>query len=80
MRESLRRYIAAELRGDPADTVADDDDLLGGGIVDSIGLMSLVSFVEREFDLVVPLEDVTIENFLSIATIETYLKQRAIAE
>ncbi len=77
MKETLRRYISQELLSDrDGSPLADDEDLLGGGLVDSVGMMSLVLWVEEEFGVAVPPEDVTIENFFSIDTIDAYLKQR----
>lgn len=77
MKETLRDYIGRELIGlEEGTTVQDDEDLLGGGLVDSVGMMSLVMFVEERFDLRVPPEDVTIENFFSIETIDRYLRGR----
>jgi acyl carrier protein len=77
MRETIRRYIAHELLSDRGQAeVGDDDDLLGTWAIDSVGVMSLVLFVEEEFELAVPPEDVTIENFLSIRAIEAYLRAR----
>jgi acyl carrier protein len=77
MKEVLRRYIAQELLSDRnGAAVGDDDDLLGGWAIDSVGMMSLVLFVEEEFELSVPSEDVTIENFFSINAIDAYLRNR----
>jgi acyl carrier protein len=77
MKETLRRYIGHELLSRNGDApVDDDDDLLASGLVDSVGMMSLVLFIEEEFALPVPPEDVTIENFLSLNTIDAYLRRR----
>jgi acyl carrier protein len=77
MKEILRRYIAQELLSDRNGVVVgDDDDLLGGWAVDSVGMMSLVLFIEEEFEVPVPPEDVTIENFFSINAIDGYLRNR----
>ncbi len=77
MKEILRRYIAQELLSHRnGAVVGDDDDLLGSWSIDSVGMMSLVLFIEEEFRLPVPPEDVTIENFLSINAIDAYLRKR----
>lgn len=77
MKDTIRRYIGEQLlnRSNGA-TIDDDDDLLGSGLVDSVGMMSLVLFLEDEFRVTVPPEDVIIENFLSIRTIERYVRGR----
>jgi acyl carrier protein len=76
MKDAIRSFIADRLLNQPGGGIADDEDLLGTGLVDSVGMMSLVLFVESEFDVSVPPEDVIVENFLSISTIETYLQTR----
>ncbi len=80
MREALKRYIAHELLGRrDAHGLADDDDLLGSG-VDSVGMMTLVLFIEERWRLPVPPEDVTIENFQTVERIESYLRGRGAGE
>ena len=53
-----------------------DDDLLGEGLIDSMGVMWLVAFIEEKFGIDVPLEDVTINNFRTIALIDAYLNKK----
>lgn len=64
------------LNGRTEITVTSQDDLLTSGIVDSIGIMQLISFVEKEFGVKVPPEDMTLENFLSIDAIANYIERR----
>ena len=52
------------------------DDLLGGGLVDSLGIMRLIAFIEDEHAINVPPGDVTIENFRSIETVARYIEER----
>lgn len=76
MRDRLKRYIGEDLLGNGHIPVGDEDDLLELG-VDSVGMMTLVLFVEQEWQLSVPPEDVILENFQSIAAIERYVRARA---
>ena len=79
MRERLAQHITGELLGlsdGAAHDLAADEDLLGGGLLDSIGVMSLVFFIEREFGVQVPPEDVTIENFQTLERIAAYVARR----
>lgn len=75
MRDCLRRYIGEQLLNGRNTQVADEDDLLETGI-DSVGMMALVLFIEEEWKVAVPPEDVIIENFQSVASIEAYLQKR----
>ena len=77
MKDTLKEYIEQELIGDRgAATLGDDDNLLGSGLVDSVGMMTLVLFIEDTFAVTVPPEDVTIEHFMSVNTIDAYLQKR----
>ena len=74
MKPGVRRYVVEELL--EGREIADDDDLLLSGLVDSIGVMRLVAHVEQAYGVQVPPEDITIENFVSIAAIGAYLARR----
>jgi len=50
------------------------DDLLGSGLIDSMGIMRLVEFVEDTFDKTIPPEDIVIENFMDVNSIVKYLE------
>lgn len=74
MRETIRRFIESELlSGHP---VEDDEDLLVGGSVDSLGVMRLVAFIETTFALRVPAGDVRLPNFATVDAITAYLERR----
>jgi len=55
------------------------DDWLANGLVDSIGVIQIVSFVERELNAPIPEEDVTVDNFKSLKDIAKYLEQRKVS-
>jgi acyl carrier protein len=46
--------------------VADGDNLLESGIIDSLGVLELVTFMQQEFSVTVDDEDLTPENFQNI--------------
>lgn len=75
MKDRLRRYIDGQLLNGRNTQIADQDDLLESGI-DSVGMMALVLFIEEEWKVAVPPEDVILENFQSVASIEAYLQTR----
>ena len=66
------------LNGSKEVTVSPEADLLSSGLVDSIGMMQLIGFIENEFDVKVPPEDMIIENFLTIDAISSYIERRKI--
>ena len=76
--EAIKQYLTKELSSDHKNlNLSVDDNLLIGNLVDSLGVMRLVSFVEQRFNIRVPPEDVTIEHFRSIRVIAEYIESRA---
>jgi acyl carrier protein len=53
----------------------DDEPLLGRGIIDSLGVMELIGFVEEAFGIQVNDFDVTEEHFGSVAAIARYVEK-----
>ena len=58
--------------------IGEDDDLLASGLIDSLGAMALIHFIERDLGIDVPAEDVTIEHFASLRAIDAYLGRRGV--
>jgi acyl carrier protein len=73
----LTDYITKELAIGRAKALAPDDDLLASGILDSLGLMQLVLFIEEKLGFKIPDEDVVIDNFRTVRTLVDYLDQKA---
>jgi acyl carrier protein len=57
------------------DEVGEDESFLASGIIDSIGVMHLVSFIESELGTKVPDTDLVPENFDSVARIAAYVER-----
>ena len=53
-----------------------DTDLLLSGIVDSLGVVRIVQWLEERTGMVVDAADVTLENFQTVTAIVGYLDQR----
>ena len=67
----IRDFIVSKLLNGRA--IADDENLLLSGLIDSLGVFELVAFLEKTFSIAVPLDEVVLENFTSVATIEAYV-------
>lgn len=76
IKEKLCAYVSEELL-DSDETITANDNLLADGMVDSMGMLRLVAYIDDVWDIQVPPQDFTIENFKTVATIEAYLKSRA---
>jgi acyl carrier protein len=51
-------------------SIGPDDDLIRGDVVDSLGLIELVDFIEERFGVRIDDDDVVIANFRDIRSIE----------
>ena len=74
--DSIRNYIRTEILNDAEAVIGPQDDLLLNGLIDSLGVTRLVAYLEEQTKLEIPPEDVTLENFSSLATIDAYLRLR----
>ena len=79
LEETLQHYIRHELLNGQHDLTTDDN-LLTDGMVDSIGMVRLIGFIEENFGVEIPPEDFTIENFETIKIITSYLRERMDSE
>lgn len=73
----LKDYIKDEFIRNPNVQLDENEDLIGSGILDSLGILKLVSFIETTFDIDVPDGDVVYENFHSLDAINSYLQQNS---
>lgn len=73
---ALTEFVRNELLHGRKMALTDDADLLSAGIVDSLGILRLVAFMEERFGVKVPDEDVVFENFQSIKAMAGYVSQR----
>lgn len=70
----LKAFVETSLLN--GQSVATEENLLLSGLVDSLGVMSLVAHIEETFGFKIPFEDVVIENFMSIDTMSAYVEKR----
>jgi acyl carrier protein len=75
LKEQLIRFVSDELLSGTAE-VRGDEDLLADGLVDSLGMVRLVGYLEAQLGMTVPPVDFTIENFRSIDTVVAYARRR----
>jgi acyl carrier protein len=70
-------YISREIVQDPTQLpLSNETPLLEDGILDSLGLLQLVVFLEERFGITVAEADLVPENFASVATICACLRAR----
>jgi len=57
-------------------TLRVDDKILENGILDSPGIISLVCFIEEEYNITIEQEEMNIDNFESIMSIEQFVENK----
>jgi acyl carrier protein len=57
--------------------VTADTELLESGVLDSVGILNLVSFLEEQFGFSVPFEEFVPENFKTTSAIVTMISRLA---
>jgi acyl carrier protein len=68
--EIIQEFISHELLHDSRKTpLSDDDQLIEMGIIDSLGIMTLLVFLEERFSIQISGDDLVPENFGSITAI-----------
>lgn len=76
MQKIISEYIETELlSGQGEIQLTADEDILTTGLIDSLGIMKLIAFLEEKFEVAIPPEDMTIENFLTVEVIEQYIQK-----
>ncbi|MFK7936437.1 MAG: acyl carrier protein [Saprospiraceae bacterium] len=76
MQQTIINYIEQELLQEPLeDGLTTDEDLLTSGLLDSLSVMNLVSFLEEKFQLAIPPEDLTLDNFMTVDAMTSYLQE-----
>jgi acyl carrier protein len=74
--EQLTEFITATFPLARKRRLAPHDHLLESGIVDSLGVLNLVGFVERQFQVAVTDDDLVPENFQSIDHLTAFVRRK----
>jgi acyl carrier protein len=73
----VREFIARNfLFSDQGFTYADDDSFLEEGIIDSLGIIELVAFVEKDFSIKVGDQELLPANFDSVAKLTAFITRK----
>ena len=73
-RERLTRFIETDVVGQDETSIDPEQSLLDEGLMDSIGLLRVIAFVEAETGLRIPDARVTPTNFESVVAIESLVR------
>ncbi len=75
--ESIEKFLLTEIAADSGKKSLDpDEDLLEQGIVDSLGLMKLIVFMEGTFGIKVNDAEILPENFQGLKSMVNFVEQK----
>jgi len=75
MKETIKKYIIEKIVGEEID-FADDASLFSEGIIDSLGQVKLIAFLEKHFNISINPGEITVENFDTINQIVKLIEQK----
>jgi acyl carrier protein len=76
----IRQFIVEKLYFAENNSLRDQDSFLETGVIDSMGVMELVAFVQSEFGVSVEQREVVVENFDSIQKLAEFIRRKARTE
>lgn len=77
MKNQIRGFIAENfLFSNNGFDLDDDESFLEAGVVDSLGVLELVTFVEEKFDVPVSDDEIVPANFDSVNNLATYIESK----
>ncbi len=74
--QALKEFVYVRFPLAKKKNVGDNDELLNTGIVDSLGILEIVSFVERTFQITIADEELTSENFETLAALAKFVESK----
>lgn len=76
IRSRVRSFITNRFPAAAARSISDEVPLLDSGVVDSLGVLDIVGFLDAEFGMEIDDSDLSPENFASIASIAQFVAER----
>ncbi len=75
-KDKIKNFIVENFLFGKNDGLEDTTSFLDGGIIDSTGVLELVSFLEEEFSIAVEDEELVPENLDSINNVIAYVEKK----
>jgi acyl carrier protein len=76
-KDIIEKFIREEIvKGKINVTLTANDDLIQSGIIDSLGIQKLIAFLESSFSINIADEELVPENFESIESIDSFIRNK----
>ena len=76
IKEQLVTFFQDNFMIDLPENFSDDDSLMNNGIVDSTGILELVTFLEETYNFKIANDDIVPENLDSINRLRNYIQSK----
>ncbi len=76
--DKIREFILKNLYSSEDSFIGDADSFLETGVIDSMGVMELVGFVQKEFGLEVAQQEIVVENFDSVRKLADFVRKKLV--
>lgn len=73
IKDQLKNFIYENFPKARQENIDFDFDLMGGKVIDSLGMLPIIEFIETSFNIIVENDHVIEENFKSISTMAEYI-------
>ncbi|MGD0695738.1 MAG: acyl carrier protein [Terriglobia bacterium] len=78
IKEEIRQYILTEfLPGEKPSNLRDDTALRTSGIIDSVGLLRMIDYIEERYKIQVEAHEAGVENFDRIEDIAAFIQRKS---
>ena len=73
----IKEFIQSELVSDRTDDeLLNTDNLIESGIIDSLGIIKLIGYLEKTYIIKITNDDIVIDNFETINAISKFLRNK----
>jgi acyl carrier protein len=76
LKGDIRRFVSDNFLFGQGDSLKDDESFLDGGIIDSTGVLELVGFLEREYDIAIDDAELVPDNLDSVEKVSTFVSRK----
>lgn len=79
--QKIKEFIVEEFMPDvPVEDLTNDYDLIEGGVIDSLGLLKVVAWLETEFDIGVDDSELGPDSFRNVDAISSFVDRQKEAD
>lgn len=71
---AVKRFLMENMLFSETFDYPEEDSLLEGGVLDSTGVLEMVLFIEETYGFQVPRDEITPENFDSVANLARFIR------